>query len=59
MFSAFAYKGDSLRSSFDGLGEVVETSHGKKMGSQKDMEKFVPLEKSLQYPYSCVMFEIY
>ena len=28
MFFAFAYKGGSLRASFDGLGEVVETSHG-------------------------------
>ena len=28
MFFAFAYKGGSLRASFDGLLEVVETSHG-------------------------------
>ena len=26
MFFAFAYKGGSLRASFDGLGEVVKTS---------------------------------
>ena len=30
MFSAFAYKGDSLRAYFNGLGEAVETSRGKK-----------------------------
>ena len=28
MFFAFAYKGGSLRASFDGLGEVVKTSRG-------------------------------
>ena len=28
MFIAFAYKGGSLRASFDGLGEVVKTSRG-------------------------------
>lgn len=30
MFSAFAYKGDSLRAYFNGLGDAVETSRGKK-----------------------------
>lgn len=30
MFSAFAYKGDSLRAYFNDLGEAVETSRGKK-----------------------------
>ena len=28
MFFAFAYKGGSLRASFDGLEEVVKTSRG-------------------------------
>lgn len=36
MFSAFAYKGDSLRAYFNGLGEAVETSRGKKT---KDKQK--------------------
>ena len=36
MFSAFAYKGDSLRAYFNGLGEAVETSRGKtKKNKQK------------------------
>ena len=30
MFFAFAYKGDSLRACFNGLGEAVEASRGKK-----------------------------
>lgn len=36
MFSAFAYKGDSLRAYFNGLGDAVETSRGKKT---KDKQK--------------------
>ena len=35
MFSAFAYKGDSLRAYFNGLGEAVETSRGKKKKQTK------------------------
>ena len=36
MFFAFAYKGDSLRAYFNGLGDAVETSRGKKT---KDKQK--------------------
>ena len=66
MFFEFAYKGDSLRASFDGLGKVVGPSRdnnkkrGGEMGGLKDTEKlFVPLEKSFLYPCSCVIFEIH
>ena len=31
MFFEFAYKGDSVRASFDGLGKVVEPSRGKRL----------------------------
>ena len=36
MFSAFAYKGDSLRAYFNGLGEAVETSRGKKKKTKQN-----------------------
>ena len=53
MFSAFAYKGDSLRAYFNGLGEAVETSRGKKKKNKqkkKTQKKTTPVLR-----YQCQM----
>ena len=50
MFFAFAYKGGSLRASFDGLLEVVETSHGTVL---KGAECFGTIRLSLSEHLKC------
>ena len=50
MFFAFAYKGGSLRASFDGLLEVVETSHGTVL---KGAECFGTIRLSLSEGLKC------
>ena len=50
MFFAFAYKGGSLRASFDGLLEVVETSHGTVL---KGAECFGTIRLSLSEDLKC------